>query len=274
LDIYYESLSEGSILFEKGQNGITNAYISEALGLGAGDKLLISSAYIKKADIVSKEMENGFLKLYLSDSQGEFMLYPNMEIYLQGESGELIYTTIREALIYENAILVNLEENSDTYLGIYTKTDGEVYTLKEKDDYFTLVDKYQGEAYLEGTQGAEVLCEKSTPVCAEYVSSLIFGNEAHIQKRLCQLTVNLLGESRGLIEMGYETDRCVRVSLGRADGGFDFDSLDFESVSFDTALQKSYTFRCFERRFGSLLFKLKHKENAPLAIKSFLVVYS
>ena len=277
-DIYYEKIHTGSFLLGENEEGYSTLCLNEELGIHSGDRILISSAYSYLGDILSKEACNGKLKLFLKEADfvsSAFTLraYPNTHIYLKKENGELIEAIVEKADLYEHSLTLNLTANSDTYIGVLLKNEKSSYTLVENGDNFLLLDEFEKHATLCYTDNISLVCERRSSVECEYVTSAIL-NDSHTGKALYGLGVELLGDSQGRCEISYETDKSQNKKAYMLGSALDFDQLDFNSVSFNTSLQKSYTLRCFERSFDYLIIKIKHTEDKMLSLKCFLATYT
>ncbi len=276
-DIYYEKIDTGSFLLAENEAGNTILYLNEELGLSTYDKILVSSAYSYIGDIVSQGVSNGKIKLILSPSDlwsgiGSVGIYPDTVIYLQNDNGELTEAIVDSVDVYEHSLTLNLSENSDTYTGILLKNHNESYTLEQEDDHFILLDAYGDPTRLCFTDSILLECERKAPVACEYVSSAILSN-SHTQKTLYGITVDLLGDSQGLCELSYETNKSLYKSSYELGSVLDFDELDFSAITFNSSLQKSYTLRCYERSLDYLIVKIKHSEDKSFSLKGYSFIY-
>ena len=277
-DVYYEKIHTGSYLLGSDDMGRTTLTLNEKLGLKDCDRILISSSYSYLGDAERTEPWDGRLKLFLNSSDfwsedGHIRLYPNTLIYLQSEGGKLTEAKIEGVDANEASLILDLAEINDTYTGILQKNDQTGYRLEGQGEHFVLLDEYGDYVNLCFTDNIEISCERRTPVECEYVTSAIL-SDIHAKKNVYAICVELLGDSRGLCEISYETDKFYNEKPYLLDSVIDFDGLDFASASFNSGLQKSHTVRCFERMIDYIIIKIKHSEDKMLSLKGYFAIYN
>ena len=277
-DIYYENIDTGSFILSENEAGDTVLYLNEELELCAYDKILVSNSYRYLCDIVRTEASDGKIKLILRNTDfwsevSPVRIYPDTELYLQKSNGELVKSTVEKIDAYECSLTLDLSENSDTYTGILIKNNREEYTLDVEGDHFLLLDRYGLRAKLCFYEDAILICERRKPVEIEYVSSAILNN-SHTDKTLYGISVELLGDSEGVCELSYETNSSFVKKSYELGSFFNFNDLDFSSVTFNSSLQKGYSMRCFERNLEYIIIKIKHSEAKPIALKGYLLTYT
>lgn len=277
-DVYYEKIDTGSYFLDENEFGNTVIYLNEELVPCDYDRVLVSSAYSCLGDIVAQGEADGYVKIVLSSADfsadaAPVRIYPNMKLYLQGDSGELVAATVKSVDALEYSLTLDLEANSDTYASILHKNEGDRYTLKQEDDHFILLDVYNMPTKLCLTDSICLECERRKPVAAEYVSAAILEDSYNL-KTLYQIVIDLLGSSEGMVTVGYETDKALYSSSYEMCGSFDFDSIDFGKLSFNASLKKSHLIRCFERGFGYLVLKIQHSEDKAFSLKGYQITYT
>lgn len=276
-DMYYEKIHTGSFLLDKNDEGNTILYLNEELGLHTCDKILVSSAFSYVGGILSCELWNGHLKLFLKQNDfwasDSLRVYPNDTIYLHSKNGGLTEAIVEDIDVNECSLMLNLREFCDTYTDILCKNDRTGYKLEQQDGHFMLVDAFGDYARLYFTDEISLVCEKKLPVVCEYVTSAIL-SDSHTVKSFCGICVELLGDSCGVCEISYETDKSQNEKAYALNSPFDFDRLDFSSASFNSSLQKRCALRCFERGIDYIIIKIKHSEDKPFSLKSYLAIYN
>ena len=275
-DILYEKIDTGSFLLEENQQGDTTLYLNEALLPDGFSNLLVSNAYKQVAIIDSCALANDKATLYLSREElflddGSLKIYPNMEIYLQRADNTLLLAKVISVDLELCSITVDSNENIDTCVGIFEKCVREPFTIKAEDKYFLLIDKFDRIARLVYDNSTILECEKRENVVAEYVSSALLNDGK--RKTLYEISVDLLSDSEGLVELSYETDKHTGKGTYMVDRLFELDDLDFASSSFNSSLQKSYTLRCYQGCFDYIIIKLKHSENRCISLKNYMIIY-
>ena len=84
--------------------------------------------------------------------------------------------------------------------------------------------------------------------------------------------VSLDENSQGTVELSYETDNGCGVQTENFGSGLDFDRLSFDWLTFNSALQKSFNIRCFERGSHYIILSLKHTTARDFGIRGIQVV--
>lgn len=273
-DIYYEKIDTDSYLLGENESGNTIVYLNDEF---IQDKILVTYAYSYFGAIASQTVVDNKIKLFLEASdfwsyENFLKIYPNMIIYMQNEGGALTEATVEAVDAGECSVILNLNENSDTYTDIFLSNERKEYTLVAENDYFLMLDEYGAPVKLINTENVLLEFEKSAPVAAEYVSSAILNDIG--SKNLYGIAIELLWDSRGQCELCYETDSTIMKRSYGINTLFDFDELNFNYVTFNSGLQKSYTLRCFERGFDYIIVKLKHSDNKPFSLKGYKIIYT
>ncbi len=277
-DIYYEKIDTGSYLFGENEAGQTVLYLNEALNICTGDTLIVSNGYVHLCDIVGMRVVNGKTRLNLNYNDiwtelGYLRLYPQEKIFLKTSLDAYVEATICEVNATELYITVDLKENSDTFVGILKKISNEAFSLSSQEDYFLLLDKYGACVTLCSLEEAKLSCERKTPVKIEYEYPVIFGGVTE-KSTVYGLNVCVSGGSEGTVELAYKTDGGQYRGENALGDEFGFDSLDFNSFTFNCGLQKSFSVRCFERNVDYLILRLKHYLAKDFELRGFQVIYN
>ncbi len=279
-DILYTRLDTGDYLLREISSGSTALYLNEGLGAQDGDRVIINGGY----------RHLGFVKGYALDDSGHLEItmpfdsfwtsehtikfYPGMRLFLLGESGGFIETSVLSVCAYKCSVVLDLQENNDRYLGVLQKNLDVSYTLKRGGDCFLLLNEHGMEATLYKYDGCTLVLEKAKNVECEIISSAIAPRGLYYSKSLYQLGFNLMGDNGGEIEIGYETDASVFKKTHTVESVLAFDKLDFNTLSYKADFSRCYTIRCFERDFKYIIFKVKHSEGRAFAFKSFMLSYA
>ena len=277
-DIYYEKIDKGSYLFGSDEHDASCLYLNEALDICTEDTVIISGGYRHICSVASVKNENDGAYVYVGygdmwSELGYLRLYPNMEIYLRNNEGDLKPAIIKEVNASELYVMVDLKVNSDTYTDIFQKMDNERLTLRSENDYFLMIDKYGLAANIFVDEEIMLACERQTPVTAEIkypikLSNMLEGFTVY------GIGISLDGDSQGTVELSYETDNGCGGQTENFGSGLDFDRLNFDLLTFNSALQKSFNVRCFERGSDYLILSLKHMSARDFGIRGIQVIYA
>ena len=271
-DLIYRKIKKGSYLFDKNNEGVSVIYIDKTLGIGTYDTVLMSNCYSVKCVISQKSVYDNKTTLHIAsndlfDNEGSYKIYPEMEVYLKRQDGVLVKAKCVEVDGFTRTLTVDIGENSDVYVAILTKIDNERYKLEEENDYFVFLDKYGNQATFENTENANVVLEIKVPVSVEYESAPLLRNEEY--KYLYEICVDLTKESEGVVTLEYETDKIKRQSDLEYEKNLDFNSFDFNGLSFNSSLKKSHKVRTFERNFEYVILRIKHQNDSDFGLKGF-----
>ena len=114
--------------------------------------------------------------------------------------------------------------------------------------------------------------KKSTPVMVEYESAPLLKNgEA---KRLFGIEVELTEDTEGIVTIEHETDKRKINAYQNAGTLFNMDTLNFNSVSFNTSLKKKCSMRAYERNFDYVTVRITQQSDRDFGIVSYALVYA
>ncbi|MGN0789586.1 MAG: hypothetical protein ACI4MY_06565 [Christensenellales bacterium] len=112
------------------------------------------------------------------------------------------------------------------------------------------------------------------PVQAEWYSAITDLGNCSILKSLVSMTIAVDEQSRGKVQVGYETRRAGEsIYESTSLGGLDFDNIDFNSFSFLPEFDCAFTKKVIARNFNYILFKVKSETATPCALKEIIVRY-
>lgn len=156
---------------------------------------------------------------------------------------------------------------------VYVKKDsGEEYTLEKNEDYYIV--KHRGENALifqPYTHNVYIKEEKNID-CVIKTSPLDLGSWE--RKNLYEIDLTPSPFSKGRIRVGYETEKNVfkkEVKLGSA---LDFDSLDLDLFSFNSAFKSNVQVRCLERGFDYIVLTLQGYDTLDFGIEKIGLKYT
>ena len=102
-------------------------------------------------------------------------------------------------------------------------------------------------------------------------------------KNLDSLTVVLDPNMHGNVNFGYETKKVTldlvakqiqSAGTNTSSEFFDFEDIDFNNFTFNTAFASSYTKKLRERNINYIMFKAHSTDNKNSALQSIKVVYT
>jgi hypothetical protein len=274
-DIYYENIGEGSYLFDQNDDGVSIIYLNKELNITAYDRLLLSGCYTLLSGVYDAISSGDNTTLYLNhdqfyDGNGNMKIFPCQGVYLMDSEGEITEATVIEADPYLHTVTVNV--TSGNYSMILHKNQDTEYILKNENDHYVILNRQGEYVKLFMTENAILTAKKSTPVCVEYESApLLRDGEA---TRLYGIEIELTKESEGTVSVEHETDKHKCLFSKNNAQAFHLDSLDFNSLSFNTSLKKKISLRTFERNFDYVAIKIKHSENCDFGLVGYSVSYA
>ncbi len=116
----------------------------------------------------------------------------------------------------------------------------------------------------------------SRNVVAEWYSQIMDMGTNEASKTLLKITISTEPEINGNISFGYET-RAVSRLIGAKGlhntNVFAFDSLSFESFSFDSGYASSYSVRVNERNFNFIIFRFISEDDTDCAVNDITLIY-
>lgn len=112
------------------------------------------------------------------------------------------------------------------------------------------------------------------PVQAEWYSAITDLGNCSTLKSLVSMTIAVDEQSRGKVQIGYETRRAGEsIYESTSLGGLDFDNIDFNSFSFLPEFDCAFTKKVIARNFNYILFKVKSETPTQCALKEIIVRY-
>lgn len=269
-----ESSAGDFVIKNPGYSVIT---FNELAGICEGDKISLGTHFVLVSGCLYKK-DSGLVQLSqpsFFDKSGAAAFYEGMEVILADGKcnlvcqGTIIDTDPSECTITVSG--VNLE--ADTALMIFLeKGDSERYELVASNSGYAL---YNGDSpirlfstdvervYIENPQ--EIECVLSTPITD-------LGSTC--KKTLSQIRITLSEDTRGLLEVGYDTRKNSFRRAVLAGGNFDLERLDFGTFTFDPRMKKAVAIKCLERNFDHIRIKLSSTSCKELGVEKITVVYT
>lgn len=140
-----------------------------------------------------------------------------------------------------------------------------------RDDYGNVYSSFQSNA--ENTNN-DVRLYVIKPVQAEWYSAITDLGNCSVLKSLVSMTIAVDEQSRGKVQIGYETRRAGEsIYESTSLGGFDFANIDFTEFSFLPEFDCAFTKKVMARNFNYILFKVKSETPTPCALKEIIVRY-
>ena len=140
-----------------------------------------------------------------------------------------------------------------------------------RDDYGNVYSSFKSNAE---SADNDVRLYVITPVQAEWYSAITDLGNCSILKSLVSMTIAVDEESRGKVQIGYETRRAgTSIYESTALEGFDFENIDFTEFSFLPEFDCAFTKKVMARNFNYILFKVKSETPSPCALKEIIVRY-
>lgn len=140
-----------------------------------------------------------------------------------------------------------------------------------RDDYGNVYSSFQS-----NTKSADndVRLYVIKPVQAEWYSAITDLGNCSVLKSLVSMTIAVDEESRGKVQIGYETRRAGEsIYESTSLEGFDFANIDFTEFSFLPEFDCAFTKKVMARNFNYILFKVKSETPSPCALKEIIVRY-
>ena len=201
----------------------------------------------------------------------------NREVYItdplgmiRGGSQQNIYEIINFKPLY----VTNVSENEDEGIDFQLKDgiDGDII-----EDFGTTYTLSGNVSYL----SAELTIKK--PVESVWFSPVLDLGLNDYSKNLDSLTVVLDPNMHGNVNFGYETKKVTldlvakqiqSAGTNTSSEFFDFEDIDFNNFTFNTAFASSYTKKLRERNINYIMFKAHSTDNKNSALQSIKVVYT
>ncbi|MDY4592609.1 MAG: hypothetical protein SO434_04320 [Eubacteriales bacterium] len=140
-----------------------------------------------------------------------------------------------------------------------------------RDDYGNVYSSFQTNAE---SANNDVRLSVITPVKAEWYSAITDLGNCSVLKSLVSMTIAVDEQSRGKVQIGYETRRAGEsIYESTSLGGFDFANIDFTEFSFLPEFDCAFTKKVMARNFNYILFKVKSETPSPCALKEIIVRY-
>ncbi len=140
-----------------------------------------------------------------------------------------------------------------------------------RDDYGNVYSSFQSNAE---SANNDVRLYVIKPVQAEWYSAITDLGNCSVLKALVSMTIAVDEQSRGKVQIGYETRRAGEsIYESTSLGGFDFANIDFTEFSFLPEFDCAFTKKVMARNFNYILFKVKSETPSPCALKEIIVRY-
>lgn len=140
-----------------------------------------------------------------------------------------------------------------------------------RDDYGNVYSSFQTNAE---SANNDVRLYVITPVKAEWYSAITDLGNCSVLKSLVSMTIAVDEQSRGKVQIGYETRRAGEsIYESTSLEGFDFANIDFTEFSFLPEFDCAFTKKVMARNFNYILFKVKSETPSPCALKEIIVRY-
>ena len=275
-DIYYEKMHTGSYLFSENEDGVSVIYINKDINVSAFDTILLNGGYSLVCGVVGSYENEDTVTLTLDENElfdqvGCLKIYPSTKLSLMDDNGEIVHSEAISVDGYLHTVTVKKVGNNHTYHMILQKNQDTEYTLQSQENHFVLLDGYGKEVKLFYMEEASVSLKKSTPVMVEYESAPLLKNgEA---KRLFGIEVELTEDTEGVVTIEHETDKRKINAYQNAGTLFNMDTLNFNSVSFNTSLKKKCSMRAYERNFDYVTVRISHSASAPFGLIGYSLSY-
>lgn len=164
-------------------------------------------------------------------------------------------------------------DDFDPSLDYVLAKDPKKYTVKITENGVTLVNEWDEEASFIQYGKISAVIYRSQNVCCEMVTGVIDFYKLH-SKSLYKLAVTPSEETKGQIEIGYETNLSKENKQRYVGDGFSFADFEFKSFVFDGNFAKSFVKRIFERNFNYIRFRFASESDGPFGIENAQAVYS
>lgn len=226
-------------------------------------------------------------------------IYNGLEVYAENVDGTELSREVKyyvteadkESLTYrladEDGILLELSDTAEgagfdlcrdlsgreLYITAVDEAESGEFSVKEFKDgaRLALID---GEYNAVPQPRATVVYSRN--VVAEWYSQIMDMGTNEASKTLLKITVSTEPEINGNISFGYET-RAVSKLIGAKGlhntNVFSFDSLSFESFSFDSGYASSYSVRVNERNFNFIIFRFISEGDTDCAVNDITLIY-
>lgn len=242
----------------------------DALGVEDGDKISLKNCYRLLGEFKTELTSKGVIVKGLKEGA-----YIGMPVFFDNTKIEhkIIDFDFNSQCFVIDAPSCQEKETIYTYIGDIEYTIDEIdnekkyYLYSEGNEEIgpiKLIHFDELEATIHKRKNVE--CEYHTPV-TDLGSNLSL-------KILNQLSITVSQETKGHIEIGYQTNNNNVFKKRNIGGAFDFDSFDFNTFAFDGAFYKTHIKRVFERNFNYIFFKFASKSDSDFAIENFTCVYS
>ena len=242
-----------------------------------GDKISLGNHFVFASSCSCRE-ESGDLQLALPaffDQNGYALFYEGMKIVLTKSNGELVFqgaiartdpsqctVTVDTSELPKNTSLLLFLEKGDTEKYQLT-AEGDSYALYEKGTPIRLYSTEIERVFIEHPQ--EIECVLSTPIT---------DLEHPLKKTLHQIRITFSQDTRGILEVGYDTRKNSFRKMLSIGGSFDLDCLDFNLLAFDPKIKKTAVVKCLERNFDHIRITISSSLGQELGIESITVIYT
>lgn len=275
-DTEYQKLARGEFLIIN-KDDTTELHLDNALSITDDTEIVITNAQKCLFEVNFQDINEGFVAFKVSeadlfDSDGCLRLYTGESIIMQGSEGDFD-AEILCVDIENRRVTVSLPCNQGYYRAL-SPLKGKLTLKKEQGELYYKLYQNGKKVILHNTENAWVYFISERAVEAEYVSAPLCLDGAHLAKNLHRLSLDLLPQALGKIELGYETNKMSTLCSFKEGRALDFELLDLDLMSFGNVISKAQTIRCFERGFAYIIIKIASREPYELGLRGFSLLYS
>ncbi len=228
-------------------------------------------SYISLSEEEYQLIEDG-QKIRLVWSQGGEMKLSDaiIETYAD-EEGYVIW------LFDGNGTPVNFESVTEADIHIY-ESGTRYYSMASEGDDWRLFDEHGNETKWSVIDGIgdypELTFYDFKNVVATYHSPIMDLGYPVYTKTLFRIAVTMEGNGFGEVGISYETlENAVSTAIKKS-RDFNFDSLDFSSVSFESSFVQTLSTRVYERNFNYIIIRLEFRGNNDISLDQINLIYT
>ncbi len=269
-------LSSEGMDFAFSQGEFTSVVFNYRIGVSDGDKISLGERYVLAAS-GEYDRESELIKIPESvvfGNDGCVDIHQGDEAILIDEQGYVVYEgellDVRPSRC--TVYCGNLGLGANSTLALYIKMDESTeYTLKKENGAMQLfLDKRRVKLYDVSIDKVilkssfEIECEIYTPVVN--IGGLRKGN-------LCGILINPSEDTRGIIDVGYETGLGASLKSICVGASIDFNALDFGDIGFNSRFKQAVKIKCLERNVDFVRIWVRSKEGKDFGIDSVTLIY-
>lgn len=255
---------------------------NERLKIKDGDIVEIINAYevCNKEDIHINTLIEDSIACIFSETDYKYngieILYTDLEVVLYSQDTQLeipcqVYRHVPDSFtVLLKTMTKQVIDPSLNYVLIKKPSN---YTVQTKEEGTYLIDFNGSVSKFLNYADISAIAHICQPVCCEIRTGAInLGNL--YAKTLYKLALTPSSDTKGQVEVGYETNLNL-IHHSRIVGEvIDFNWFDFKKFVFDGAFFKTYIKRVFERNFNYIIFQFKSESNGAFGVANASVVYS